>query len=283
MLFSCKLTVNLLHFLDQNHVDYSDLEEIFEPSFRDSNSWIECEELEKILRAIVKLDHSFNGEQIFVEAARTASHHRNWGVFDSVLRVMPGVKALYSQPQKLLSHFVSPEPEIEDLRWGEDSVSFVLRDSLQDFPVSKFYLQNLIEVLPLFSGKPLSHCEWSQNQIKISWSQAQAGFENLEVLPSISPQLIQDLVLGLENKAFSQSKEISQGELQTIKAHVSTLADSFSRAQQVIALFMSQSLAEKKNSAKMEQALVKIEWERVQKRFPEVFEALQKALNRLES
>ncbi len=283
MLVSCKLIVNLLRFLDHNQVDTSDIEELIEPTFRDSSSWIEVEGLEKLLRALLKLEPKLSGEQMLVEAARAASHQRAWGVFDSVLRVMPGVKALYSQPQKLLSHFISPEPVIEDLRWEDESVSFSLSPHLKDFPLSRFYLQSLIEVLPLFSGKPMSQCEWTNSRMKISWSQAQGGFRNLDAEQSLSPQLIQDLVLGLESKALIQSKEVSQAELQAIRGHVATLADSFTRAQQVIALFMSQGLAEKKNSAKMEQALVKVEWERVQKRFPEVLEATLKALNRLES
>lgn len=287
MFFSTKLTLNLIHFFEDRKLDFSMLEPSAEVLNKDPNAWIEASELEKFLRSVVRAGFDFGGEQILVQAGHNSSGKRVWGVFDSVLRMMPGPKEIFSQPQKLLSHFLSPEPKVESLEWSADSVRFSINFKAQAFPLCSFYLCQILESLPTYSGKPLSRVEWNGPLMQVSWSQSQGAFENLEIDQSISPDLIRELVNGLDSKGSSKLpdlrfEKISEDAL-ALKHNLAVVKDSFNRAQQVISLILSQAAAEKKNTDKIQSALSKIEWDRTQTKFSETILEIQKILNRWES
>ena len=202
MLFSGKITNSFLVYLDRHGVDS---EKVFELTdlptefLRDPTCWIPAQDVEKF---VTRIDLEFGG--IFHDSlAKLVGHEcheaRAWGVLDSVIKMMSKPQDLYLQPHRFLSYFVSPAPPVGDVLRAQESISFELPISNQEFPYVCEFLRSALEVLPCYLGRSAAHVEWQQTRIKIAWSESQNELLKGEDLnPNYKPELVQNLMQALE-------------------------------------------------------------------------------------
>lgn len=218
MLFSCKITHSILHYLDRRG---EDLEALYEKCdwpaefLHDPSSWLEADKMENILRLIDEdygrrdsSDESY--EALIVNVGHQCKDLRSWGVLDSVLRMVQTPKDLFAQPERFLSYFVSPAPAAGEIKRGSESVSFVTPVSEQQFPLVTSYLRAALEALPTYIAKPMANVGWEKSRVTISWSEGQASLfgENDAADLSLHPELVRNILHNLET---------SQKELEEMK------------------------------------------------------------------
>lgn len=271
LLLSCKITNAALRFLERRGEDLEPLYERFDwplTYLRDSSSWLEADRLEHILATL---------EEIYSESAviETIGHEspqlRAWGALDSVLRIVPGVRELYHQPDRFLASFISPQPMIRDLNRTSESTMFRIEFSDDRFPRTGRYLRASLEALPEFIGKPRAQVLWQHGEIAIAWSEKQVPFAaHASPIPndghSLSPDLLRTILVDLANaqRELEESRRAVKerdGMIEALRAQVSQqvavtaknsgrgdagvstalhelfkLGDYFARAQQLVTL-----------------------------------------------
>jgi signal transduction histidine kinase len=236
VLFSCKITHSILTSLERRGEDLSVFYEKCDwpPEFlRDSSSWLEAEKMELLLQ-MVDREYGRNStnpasdEPLIVSVGHHCKELRSWGVLDSVLRMVQTPKDLFSQPERLVSYFISPAPPIGELIRANDSVGFVLPVSEVQFPFVTSYLCAAFEALPTYINKPMASVRWENSRVAISWSENQTSLfnetQNAEL--SLHPELVRSIVMNLESsqkeleetKKALHSKERELLELRAIQA-----------------------------------------------------------------
>lgn len=210
LLLSCKITHSCLRYLERTGLDLELLYEQFDwPQnyLRDPSSWLEAERMESLLKTIEELygDRVLSdididglkstGSDLFEMIAHSAPELRTWGALDSVLRIVPGVRELYLQPNRFLSSFISPQPIFKDLAKSEDSLSFSYAGFSERCPFTTRYLKGILEALPLFIGRPPARVTWKADEISIDWT-----LQQNELQPVSSPALDGIQTLGLQSE-----------------------------------------------------------------------------------
>ena len=180
---------------------------------RDPSSWLEADKMEALIKLIEQEygARAAEGDESLLEAAGHACKDlRSWGVLDSVLRMVQTPKDLFSQPERLLSYFVSPAPPIGDVRRESEGISFVLPVSEVQFPYVTSFLRAALEALPTYINKPMASVSWENSRVSISWSENQASLfaEGQDNDLSLHPELMRDILHDLET---------SQKELESMK------------------------------------------------------------------
>lgn len=272
LLLSCKLTHAALRFLERRGEDLEPLYERFDwplHYLRDSSSWLEADRLEYVLATLEELYGARvaadSGHSFFEAVAYASPQLRAWGALDSVLRIVPGVRELYHQPDRFLGSFISPQPIIQGLNHFAEKTVFRIDFSDDRMPRTAKYLRAALESLPEYIGKPRSHVTWSHGHVAIEWSDRQVPFVSLNALspaesPSLSPELLRTILVDLANAqreldATRRTLQEREAELQILSAsHTKTgddervklalheiykLGDYFARAQQIVTLLRS--------------------------------------------
>ncbi len=276
LLLSCKLTNAALKFLERRGEDLEPLYERFDwplHYLRDSSSWLEADRLEYVLGALEELYGqrvaSETGLDFFTTVGHASPGLRAWGALDSVLKIVPGVRELYQQPDRFLASFISPQPQIQGLQHAEENVVFRIGFSDDRLPHTGRYLRAILESLPEFIGKPRAHVLWNHGNVAIEWSERQVPFvvrtstaEN--EAPSLSPELLRTILVDLataqreleSTRRSLQEKEAlilqmqqnllvqqsqATGPAQPIAVEkalheIYKLGDYFARAQQIVTL-----------------------------------------------
>lgn len=206
MLFSNKISNSVLNYLEGQRSGleklYSSME-IPEEFLRDPSSWIEAEQMEQFLKNAQNFyDHPSEGNETLIDRiGHMSSQLRSWGVLDSVLKMMKSPEDIFSQPERLLSYFISPQLNLKLLEKKSNRVSFETHISQQEYPFVTRYLKSALEALPNYWGQ--DHCEvtWNENVIDVQWTQTQKSFfAEDEIERVISPELFQSLISDLEKK-----------------------------------------------------------------------------------
>ena len=268
MLFSGKITNAILVFLDKHGVDSEKIYELTDlPTefLREPSCWIPAQDVEKFLAAV---DREFGAT--FHESLPTLVGHqchtlRAWGVLDSVIKMMQKPQDLFLQPHRFLSYFVSPAPPVGNLERENESISFDLPISNQEFPGVTEFLRSALEVLPCYLGRLPAQVRWQQTRIEISWSESQNDLLKEEDLsPNYKPELVQNLMQALEESQRQIEDlrgQLSQGEtakaqpipatdtefvqglrtqLVRARGHMMRMSDYLVRSQQLITLLIGQ-------------------------------------------
>jgi hypothetical protein len=209
LLLSCKLTNAALKFLERRGEDLEPLYERFDwplHYLRDSSSWLEADRLEYVLGALEELYGqrvaAETGLDFFTTVGHASPGLRAWGALDSVLKIVPGVRELYQQPDRFLASFISPQPQIQGLQHNEENVLFRIGFSDDRLPHTGRYLRAILESLPEFIGKPRAHVLWNHGNVEIEWSERQVPFVarsaiNENESPSLSPELLRTILVDL--------------------------------------------------------------------------------------
>ena len=277
LLLSCKLTNAALKFLERRGEDLEPLYERFDwplHYLRDSSSWLEADRLEFVLGALEELYGKRvveeTGLDFFTILGHASPGLRSWGALDSVLKIVPGVRELYNQPDRFLASFISPQPQIQGLHHNDESVDFRIGFSDDRLPHTGRYLRAILESLPEYIGKPRAHVLWNHGDVSIEWSERQVPFVAHTTLkdheaPSLSPDLLRTILVDLANaqrdlEAARRSNQEKDAFIQTLQTAHSALAavpsspmvasanidkalheiyklgDYFARAQQIVTL-----------------------------------------------
>lgn len=166
---------------------------------RDSSYWVSAPDMEAFLETVLRLPLKRN-DDLLVRAGHGGPQLRSWGVFDSVLRMMPRPQEVFNQPEHFLSYFMSPKPPVENLRRSAEGISFDLPLPAEQYPLVTQYLRAAFESLPLYVGQPLARCKWEGITIQLTWtSQQDSIFKEENVGHQVSPALFQTLIDDLQS------------------------------------------------------------------------------------
>lgn len=320
MHFSCKISNAVLSALDEMGVDTLPIVEsvsIPEEFLRDPSYWIQSKELELFLSRAQSVAPQDIESSLFEHVGHKTPRLRAWGVLDSVLRMMPTPQEILSQPERFLAYFVSPAPPVDGVKVSASGLEFDLPISADQYPLTTSYLKAALEALPVYVGKPMATCKWEGIHLSMDWGAEQNSIFQEDPGHQLSPDLMRTVMSSLEQhqkdleeknrelqakneqlkqaqaemqKRLSQSFDlapISEAPLKTLdfidetsigrlRSEVSRMGDYLVRAQQLITLLVGQD----RLSPSVQAAMKKVDWERVQKQFPE---SIRQCLKILES
>lgn len=211
MLLSCKLSHLAIQFLERAGAGTETAFDAYGGPIeflRDPTSWLESDQMERFLGATeaVVLDHWRTIDRPQSEPPLTAMGHlihelRAWGVLDSVLRMVQTPRDLFSQPERLLSYFISPAPPIGNVRRGDSEVRFVLPVAPAQIPRTAALLKAALEALPGYINHPHAKVDWTESELTISWSEPQSSLlaAEDERTRSFDPELVRTILNNLES------------------------------------------------------------------------------------
>lgn len=298
------MTHAALRYLERRGEDLEPLYERFDwplHYLRDSSSWLEADRLEYVLAALDELYGARvaaeTGHSFFEAVAYASPQLRAWGALDSVLRIVPGVRELYHQPDRFLGSFISPQPMIQGLSHTTEKTVFRIDFSDDRMPRTARYLRAALESLPEYIGKPRSHVTWTHGHVAIEWSDRQVPFVPMSSLshsetPSLSPELLRTILVDLANA--QRELDLTRRALQERDAEIASLAatqkqaqaderaklalheiyklgDYFARAQQIVTLLRSsssRSVSGSLGSSSSEAMVRRTAWDRVANEAP---------------
>lgn len=303
MFFSCKITNSVIRYLNSQG---SDIEPIIEAIdvpkefLQDPSYWLDAAKIESFLRE-VDLTFTEDKKSIVTVIGHLCPTLKSWGVLDSVLQMMKEPQDMFSQPQRFLSYFISPAPPICDITRKDDSVSFTIPLSAEEFPFTSLFIKSALESLPVFVGSNIAAVKWQGTKIEISWSNNQGNlFPDEQMERHMSPDFLRSLEMVIENtqkeveeknrELVVKQKEITEltAQIESTRAQVTErppptdiltqvlpslvktrgqvlkLSDYLVRAQQMITLLISQQ----KKSDPIMRTLAKLDWEVLVRDFP---------------
>jgi hypothetical protein len=307
MLFSGKITNSFLVFLDRQGVDsekFYELTDLPTEFLREPSCWIPAQDVEKFLAAI---DREFGAT--FHDNLPTLVGHqchtlRAWGVLDSVIKMMQKPQDLFLQPHRFLSYFVSPAPPVGNVQRANESISFDLPISNQEFPCVTEFLRSALEVLPMYLGRNQASVEWKQTRIQISWSESQNELlHEQDIEPNYKPELVQNLMQALEESQRqiedlrNQLSRASEGEksqpipatdtefvqgmrahLVRARGHMMRMSDYLVRSQQLVTLLIGQDRMDRQ----VQEAMRRVDWEYVKTQSSQVAQETADLLSQFE-
>ncbi len=295
MFFSSKIANSILSYCDREGIErqrlysQSDWPEEF---LKDPSCWLESHKLEELLR--------FSEREIadIEKIAHLSPKLHAWGPLDSVLKLMGRPQDILTQPDRFLTYFISPPPPVVFIEKTEESVSFRIPISNEEYPYVTRYLKAAFESLPVYVGQAAANVVWGENIVSITWAGQQESM--LEVNEnSVNPKLVTNLMHSIEksqkeleeknHELQTRMDEINRlkNQIQEFQNHVvfapnnidsqkistaaekashsvSKLQDYLLRAQQLITVLVG---TERTNPI-IAGALRKVDWDRVTKEFP---------------
>lgn len=301
MRVSCKVSYSVLVYVERQGVQ---LEAFFEgletpiELLKDPACWIEVSKMEEFLQKLALHVGDQTGGQYFREIGRQNFELRAWGVLDSVLKMVESPKDIFSQPDRFLSYFLTPHPELVFEHQGDHKIAF----RFEKRPTSEFvfsYLMGAVEGLPLYMGMPHAMIEEINSCVfEIKWFDDQQSLfdeqerrrrqlhpeivqsvmqsfqerrENLQQPEQIASEAFEQMVAVEVEKRMEQwlarQQDFDQSFLK-IKDDFYKMYDYFTRAQQIITLVSPTA-----RKASVREAMRRVDWEHVQKEFPRMVES----------
>ena len=239
-----------------------------------------------------------NEEHVITAGGHQCKDLRSWGVLDSVLRMVQTPKDLFAQPERFLSYFISPAPPLGEIQRGQNSVSFVLPVSEEQFPLVTSYLRAALEALPSYIAKPMASVSWDNSRVTITWSENQPSLFNeaQDADLTLRPELVRNILFNLESsqKQIDELKrtviekddeildlrqKISTGasqsgapqilapqKLQEVLHELYRLGDYVARGHQLITLLIGQG----RQTRQVEEAMRRVNWDYVSTAGPQL-------------
>ena len=256
------------------------------------------------------------------EIAHETQKLYSWGPLDSVLRMLKRPSDMMSEPERFLSYFISPPPPVKVNSSTLEAVEFEVPISSDQYPLTASYLRCAFECLPAFVGRPMAQSTWEENKILINWGSGQEDlFKDDTEEPVMNPKLIDTVIANLEKsqkdlESRNQELLLKNAELESaqkqlqenfqekvyleklsnlselamalsheinnpmayVKSNVFRFKDYMVRAQQIIQILYS-SMTKKAPANKI---MKKLDWEFVQKEYPEVIEEAVTGLHKIQ-
>lgn len=324
MHFSCKISNAILTYLEAEGEDLSSLYDQMPwpvELLRDSTYWLSAPDMENFLHMVSRLPYTKAEQNVLTAAGHAGPRNHAWGVLDSVLKMMPQPQAVFQQPERFLSYFISPEPPVENVQRTENKISFDLPLPAEQYPHVTAYLKAAIESLPTYVGHEQAVCDWNHISLSISWSAKQVSIFDQDPGHQVSPDLLQKVVeelqkhareleeknrdLAQKNEELEKSRrnrEVSvkpQGEFpretsvsqhsfhQTepgyvIAQNLARLHDYMVRAQQLVTV-LSSLTANGKTPPAVKEVMRRVDWDFVKLQYPRTISDSVEHLRKLQS
>lgn len=274
-----------------------------EEFLRNPSSWLEATRMETFLHIVVR----HIGDTV-IEVGHSSPSLRAWGVLDGVLRMMSNPQDLYMQPERILSYFVSPAPQIRNIRRDKDLISFEMPFSRTQFPLASQFIVAALESLPIYMGRPQAQIRWVDRYVEVQWSENQTQlFGDEGAGQQYSPEFLQSLVTSLEksqkeleeknrelvqksNQLVMVQKELKNKTEKTVAAdldqlalqlasqvnnplafvssHLLRLNDYIARAQQLVIILIGQD----RMTPQVREAMKRMDWNYILAEYPRIVE-----------
>jgi signal transduction histidine kinase len=305
---SSKVSYSVLVFLERQGVQ---LESFFEnldtpvELFRDPSCWIPIDKMEEFLKALTNFTHQPQAFQFLREVGQKNHELRAWGVLDSVLKMVESPKDIFLQPERFLSYFLTPHPELQVTRLEGNQILVSLQRPPQAHYVHS-YLVGAIEGLPTYTGRPQALIEnLDTTTFKMTWfDDQQSLFDEQEskrrqfhpeIVHSVLESIKQQHIHQTENpgQSLEEEKKVANEAFEKMVSHevekrlgdwlermhnldetifkikndFFKMYDYFTRAQQIITLVTPTA-----RKASVREAMRRVDWDYVQKEFPRLVE-----------
>ncbi len=204
---------------------------------RDPSYWMSAPDMETFLESLLRMPLKSNDGNLLLKVGHDGPKIRAWGVLDSVLRMMPRPQEIFNQPERFLSHFISPEPPVENLRRDESSISFDLPLPAEQYPHVTTYMKAALESLPVYVGQNLATCEWSEIHLELRWSDHQKSIFEIDPGHQISPQLMQSVIDELQKhqrELEERNCELQKKNEELLQAHMDLQANLRAKAPSLL-------------------------------------------------
>lgn len=305
VLLSAKISNSFFQYLEQHYSAVLETieadTEVPEEFLRNPSSWLEAGRMESFLHVVVR--HA--GDNV-AEVGHASPSLRAWGVLDGVLRMMSNPQDLYMQPERILSYFVSPAPQIRNLRRDRDLISFEMPFSRIQFPLVSQFLVAALESLPIYMGRPQAQIRWVDRYVEVQWSENQVELFGADGAgQQYSPEFLQSLVSTLEksqreleeknrelvhknNQLVMVQKELKHkadkvtaadvdqlalqlasqvnNPLAFVSSHLLRLNDYLARAQQLVTILVGQD----RMTPQVREAMKRMDWAYILAEYPKI-------------
>ena len=310
MLVSCKVSYSTLVYVEQQGAQLAGFFEKQDTPvefLKDPSSWLPIEKLENFLRHLCEHLGYEDGEAFLRDVGRSNHQLRAWGVLDSVLKMVESPRDIFSQPDRFLSYFLSPHPEVKILKQDNKIISFQLAKPNIDFPLIDSYLIGAVEGLPYYMSKPMAKIDHQDGVYHLHWEEEQESLFTGEEKSrrQFHPDMVQSVIeslhehqQSLEKTKRSSSKrskstiseedfeekvreqvhlqmahwleqrQLFEETLFKVKNDFYKLYDYFTRAQQLVTLISGTA-----RKASVREAMRRVDWPYVQKEFPDMIES----------
>ncbi len=308
MQVSCKVSYSVLVYVERQGVQLERFFEQFDTPvelFKDPSSKVDVPEMEAFLDSVADFLNVSNRSQFFREVGQNNFELRAWGVLDSVLKMVESPKEIFAQPDRFLSYFLTPHPELSLEKHSDHQLTFqFLRQPGAGNVMA--YLMGAVEGLPRYMGMPpakitqvgdLSYdVVWYDDQESLFDEQEKKRRQfHPEIVHSVmqslqehqshitqaapvsgSPQHIASeafekmVAVEVEKRLESWIKKQEEFDqsFYKIKNDFYKMYDYFTRAQQIITLVSPTA-----RKASVREAMRRVDWEFVQKEFPKMVES----------
>jgi hypothetical protein len=225
--FSGKISHSVLLYLESFEADLEGLFELTELNLEflsDPTSWLEAHQLENFLYQLQQI-HEKNYPCFIQKAGEHCPELKAWGVLDGVLKMMDQASDFYAQPERLISYFISPAPQVHSLEQTPGTVSFDTPISAIEFPIVSEFLKGAFGSLPAYMGKAPAKVNWEETQIQINYGSSNEASEhaaqsNQRQQAEVTPELIDSVFHTLEVKQFeidSKNKALNLKEQELLR------------------------------------------------------------------
>ncbi len=303
MQVSCKVSYSVIVYAERQGVQLESFFESYDTPveiLKDPSCWISVRKMEEFLSEIIPIMGITNGAKSMREIGHANFDLKAWGVLDSVLKMVESPKDIFSQPDRFLSYFLTPYPELEIEKLEEGRIIFRVAIK-SEVPLVLSYLTGAIEGLPLYMGMPLAVIDQlSDYRFQISWHDDQESLfdETEKMRRQFHPEIVESVIRSLKdqqqevsttsqpptmaNEAFEKMVSIEvekrmcewlvmqkdfDASFFKIKNDFYKMYDYFTRAQQLITLISPSA-----RKASVREAMRRVDWDHVQKEFPRMVE-----------
>ena len=298
MQVSCKVSYSVIVHLEGQGAQ---LEPFFETSdspvefLKDPSCWLTIAEMESFLKDLAEYLSFKDSEKLYREIGLINFELRAWGVLDSVLKMVESPKDIYDQPDRFLSYFLTPHPEMTVEKISENKILLQLQSQPEARNVMA-YLIGAMEGLPHYMGKPTAQiAQATSSSFQITWSDDQESLfdEQEQKRRQFHPEIVQSVMQSFQEKQESQDQIASEAfekmvsievekrmqawlesrknfdqSLFKIKNDFYKMYDYFTRAQQIITLISPTA-----RKASVKEAMRRVDWDHIQKEFPNMVES----------
>lgn len=303
MQVSCKVSYSVLLYVERQGVQLDPFFENFDTPIeflKDSSCWLPVSKMEEFLGSLLEFMHLKNSESLYREIGQQNFELRAWGVLDSVLKMVESPRDIFTQPDRFLSYFLTPYPELTIQKQEEGKVIFRLSQQSTAKNVLS-YLIGAVEGLPRYMGAPPARIDnLDDTTYQIQWTDNQQSLfdENEKMRRQFHPEIVHSVMRSIQKKnsdedtsedlneagvAFEKMVAIEvekrlalwiekQKEFDAsffkIKNDFYKMYDYFTRAQQIITLVSPSA-----RKASVREAMRRVDWDYVQKEFPKMVES----------
>lgn len=301
MQVSCKVSYSVIVHVERQGVQTEAFFENFETPIellKDPTCSLPDNKMEEFLSAMAVYVSHPKPEIFYREIGQKNFELRAWGVLDSVLKMVETPKDIFTQPDRFLSYFLSPHPEVEIIKQDDKAVTFQLMTQPQT-PLVLAYLMGAVEGLPRYMGSQQAIIQelddsvyqigWNDNQQSLfgaqekkrrqfhpeivhsvmqslqeqnSQSGIQPGHDSPEQIASEAFERMVALEVEKRMGRWLEQQEQFDAALFKIKNDFYKMYDYFTRAQQIITLISPTA-----RKASVREAMRRVDWEYVQKEF----------------